>query len=281
MMINKQILAVFLAGLVDMMLAAQGVAQAPAQAVSPKTSSDTAASNAGVGPQSWIARDPVTGRLYQQELVTRSVPITQWEVRPITTTVYEPQQVVTDVPSQQVTYTPTTQYVMQPRLRGWWNPLRQPVQSYEFIPVTSWQPKTETVQHPVTNTQWVPKQQVVYAPQPVQRLQAQQQIVSRELPQPPAGYVPSANPSGYATAPMFAAQRQPLISIPILAQQRLLPWPTAAPAVAMRSVVGNGLRPISNAAAPSYTAPLQTASSASAGMARDPMQSGMAATVLR
>ena len=263
------------------MLAAKGVAQAPSPAASQEASAGAATTGNGAEPTSWIARDPLTGRLYQQELVTRCVPTTQWEVRPVTTTGYEPQQVVTNVPSQQVTYTPTTQYVMQPRLRGWWNPLRQPVQSYEFVPVTSWQPQTQTVQHPATTTQWVAKQQVVYTPQPVQRLQTQQQIVSRELPQPPAGYVPGTIPSGYTAAPMLAAQRQPLVTIPILAQQRLLPWPSGAPVNAMRSVVGNGLRPISNAALPSYSAPLQTASSASAGMARDPMQSGMSATILR
>lgn len=263
------------------MLGDKGAAQSPTPPASQETSS-TAISGSGAGPRSWIARDPVTGRLYQQELVTRSVPTTQWEVRPLTTTVYEPQQVVSNVPSQQVTYIPTTQYVMQPRLRGWWNPIRQPVQSYQFVPVTSWQPQTQTVQHPVTTTQWVPKQQIVYAPQPVQRLQTQQHIVSRELPQPPAGSVPNSLASGYATAPLLAAQPRPLITIPILAQQRMLPWPSGAPVNAMRSVVGSGLRPINQAVAPSYAAPLQTASSsASAQMARDPMQSGMAATILR
>lgn len=279
-MTSKRTLAVLLFALAGMMLAVTGVAQPPASPDSLAASS-TATPDTGAEPRSWIARDPVTGRLYQQELVTRSIPTTQWEVRPLTTTVYEPRQVVSNVPSQQVTYTPTTQYVMQPRLRGWWNPLRQPVQTYEFVPVTSWQPQTQTVQRPVTTTQWVPKQQIVYAPQPVQRLQTQQQIVSRELPQPPAGYAPSAIASGYAATPMLAAQPRPLITIPILAQQRMLPWPSGAPASAMRSVVGNGLRPISNAVATNYAAPLQTASSASAQVARDPMQSGMAATILR
>ncbi|MEZ6081457.1 MAG: hypothetical protein R3C56_39040 [Pirellulaceae bacterium] len=52
----------------------------------------------------------------------------------------------------------------------------------------------------------------------------------------------------------------------------MLPWPSGSPVNAMRSVVGNGLRPINNTVAPSYAAPLQTASSASAQVARDPMQ---------
>lgn len=277
---SKRTLTVILAVLAGMILSAKVVAQ-PLTTPASKETSPSATSGTGAEPRSWIARDPATGRLYQQELVTRSVPTTQWEVRPVTTTVYEPRWVVSNVPSQQVTYTATTQYVMQPRLRGWWNPLRQPVQSYEFVPVTSWQPQTQTVQQPVTTTQWVPKQQIVYAPQPVQRLQTQQQIVSRELPQPPAGYDPSAIAGGYATVPMLAAQPRPLITIPILAQQRMLPWPSGAPVNAMRNVVGNGLRPISNSVAASYAAPLQTASSASAQVARDPIQSGMAATILR
>ncbi|MEZ6081458.1 MAG: hypothetical protein R3C56_39045 [Pirellulaceae bacterium] len=100
-----------------------------------------------------------------------------------------------------MTYTPTTQYVMQPRLRVGGTHAPASAELAEFVPVTSWQPQTQTVQLPVTTTQWVPKQQIVYAPQPVQRLQTHQQIVSRELPQPPAGYVPTAIASGYATAP--------------------------------------------------------------------------------
>lgn len=289
-MSSKLALAMFSVGLLGALLATTGSGQPPTQSTATPTAqppSTPAGAGNGSEQRSWVARDPLTGRLFQQELVTQTVPTTQWEVRPVTTTVYEPRQVVTSVPSQQVTYTPTTQYVMQPRLKGWWNPLQQPVQTYEFVPVTSWQPQTQTVQQPVTTTQWVPRQQVVYVPQAVQRMQTQQQIVSRELPQPSGSYVPSSaapngyNPAAYAPATMMAAQPRPLVTIPLLAQQRILPWPSGAPANAMRNMVGSGLRPISNAVAPTYSAPLQSASSASSQVARDPMQSGMSATILR
>lgn len=247
---------------------------------------NTAAANVGTSEnRSWIARDPVTGRLFQQEVVSVSVPTTQWEVKPVTTTVYEPQSVLKSVPGQQTTFTPSTQYVMQPRVRGWWNPLRTPVQAYEYVPVTSWKPQTQTVEQQIATVQWVPKAQIVYVPQAVQKMQTQQQIVSRELPQPPANYHPSQT--------MLATQPKPLLTIPILAQQRILPWPTVNPTIAtngsyanaanpsVRSVVGSGLRPITSALAPPYSAPLQTASSSATAKARDAFQTGMAATILR
>lgn len=239
--------------------------------------------------RSWIARDPMTGRLFQQEVVSVSIPTTQWEVKPVPTTVYEPLSVVKKVPSQQTTYAPSTQYVMQPKIRGWWNPLRTPVQAYEYVPVTTWKPQTETVEQQVATIQWVPKTQIVYVAQAVQKMQTQQQIVSRELAQPPA-----VLPTGVynSSQTMLATQPKPLLTIPILAQQRMLPWPTAnSPATTssyvnpatsgVRSVVSNGLRPIASALAPTYTAPLQTASSSAATSARDAFQTGMSATVLR
>lgn len=239
--------------------------------------------------RSWIVRDPITGQLFQQELVNVSVPTTQWEVKPVTTTVYEPQNVVKSVPSQQTTFTPSTQYVMQPRIRGWWNPLHPPVQAYEFVPVTTWQPQTQTVQQQIATVQWVPKAQVVYVPQAVQKMQTQQQIVSRALPQRPA--ISPTSPYVPPPQTMLAMQPKPLLTIPILAQQRLLPWPAtnayagtssyAGTPTTTMSVVGKGLRPITNAIAPTYSAPLQTASSSSAASARDSFQTGMAATVLR
>jgi len=229
-----------------------------------------------VDNRSWIARDPLSGRLYQQQLVTQTVPTTHWEVRPLTTTVYEPRQVVKHVPATQTTYTPTTQYVMQPRLRGWWNPLKAPVQSYSYVPVTSWQPQTQTVEQPVSSVEWVPKQQIVYVPQAVQRLQTQQHVVSRELPQPAGGYVPSGLLP--QTQPLLANQARPLFTIPLLAQQHILPWPSPAP-YPMPSPASSGLRPISSSLAPTYAAPLQASSAMQ--VARDPMQSGMSATVLR
>ncbi len=306
-MSNSAVSATILATMCLVLHTSQGFAQSgggptSASAVPAQAADQAAGGGENAAPQSWLVRDPTTGRLYQQELVTRTVPTMQWEVRPVPTTVYEPRQVVKTVPTQQVTFTPTTQYVMQPRIKGWWNPLAQPVQAYEFVPVTTWQPQTQTVQQAVTSTQWVARQQTVYVPQAVQRNQTQQQIVSREIPQPNGGYpvrgyVPSSQPALIQPpATMMAAQQnpmmtRPLISVPLLARQPSTSWngstwtnaPLYPPAssVASSSGFSNTLRPITNSFAPAYSAPLKTASSANSQVARDPTQSGMSATVLR
>lgn len=248
-------------------------------------SGDTPAATTGGAPPpasnqqngaTWIVRDPRTGRLYQQQLVTANVPTITWESKPVTQTVYEPQVTTKSVATQQTVYTPITQYVLQPKLKGLWNPFRQPVTSYEFQPVTNWIPQTQTINQPVVSQQWVAKQQTVYVPQPVQKIQQQQQLVQTELPQ--------------STLPPAAlASRAPLVTIPILARQRMLPWnpiQTSTPTAAASSMVASasaGLRPmtapVSQLRAPTYTAPLRTA--ANTMTPRDSIQSGMSATILR
>jgi hypothetical protein len=261
----------------------------PTSANSNTAKSDNAAAVIPPGVEdrkSWLVRDPQTGRIYQQELVSVTVPTTQWEVKPVTTTVYEPRNVTKSVPGTQVLYTPSTQYVMQPKLRGWWNPLRQPVQAYEFVPVTSWQPQTQTVQSQVSTIEWVAKQQVVYVPQSVQRLQTQQQIVSREVP-PTAAAALAGTAANYPYA--LAGQPKPLINIPVLSQQRVLPWPenrasygyASTPSTTMRGAVSSGLRPIASAISPSYSAPLQPSNNPSNVASRDAFQTGMSPTILR
>ncbi|MEZ6134364.1 MAG: hypothetical protein R3C53_05570 [Pirellulaceae bacterium] len=232
----------------------------------------TSGSNAAV-----IVRDPRTGRLFRQQIVSVSVPTVEWESKPVTQTVYEPQLTVKNVPTQQTIYTPVTQVVIQPKVVGLWNPFRQPVMTYEYKPVTTWVPQTQTVSQAVTSQQWVPKQQTVYVPQPVQKMQTQQQLVQTEIPQPTT---PAAQPL-YANV---NSSRAPLVSIPLLARQRMLPWPAQTNvSPAPLANVANGLRPVTSSIArlsPSnYSAPMRTASSQTA--ARDGMQTGMTATVLR
>ncbi len=259
------------------LLAIASTAMTTAQAQT--TSESAAKSSDGRSNQSWVVRDPATGRLFQQSVITVTVPTTQWEVRPVMTTVYEPTRELKTLPTQRTIYTPHTQYVMQPRLRGWWKPLRQSVQAYEYVPVTTWQPQTQTMNTQMATVQWVPKQQVVYVQQPVRRMQTQQQVVLNEISQPSIH-------AGVQSQPMLAAQPQPLIRIPLLAQQRMLPPPSVDSAIvtqqaaSLRSTASTGLRPINNAAATGYNAPLRTAAASDASM-RDTFQTGMAATVLR
>ena len=177
--------------------------------------SANAATNASLQPvaptKPWIVRDPATGRVFQQQLVPVSVPVTRWEPRTIEQTVYEPgiSTQVQQVP--QTTYSPRTQYVMQPKLTGWWNPFKQPVQAYQYVPVTNWVEQTQQVPNPITRPQWVPRQQKIVVYQQVQGTEIRQQLVQTELPQPQI-------PASIASVP---APRQPLIRLPILAQQRI------------------------------------------------------------
>ena len=227
----------------------------------------------------WIVRDPSTGRLYRQQLVNVTVPTVQWESKPVTQTVYEPKLTTKNVAVQQTVYAPVTQYVMQPRLKGWWNPFRQPVTSYEFQPVTTWLPQNRAVNTPLTTQEWVPRQQTVYVPQAVQKMETQQQLVQTEIPQP-----------GGLPVSAIAQQRPPLFRIPVLAQQRVLPWPpvnSGSLASSPDALANNGGLPVASPSPiaglrpSSYAAPLRTASAVAGSQMRDQLQSGMSATVLR
>jgi hypothetical protein len=63
----------------------------PSEGVSPVA----ALPSEGVSPTAagWIVRDPFSGRLYHQRLVTVTVPTVQWETKPVTQTVYTPKVV--------------------------------------------------------------------------------------------------------------------------------------------------------------------------------------------
>ena len=272
----------------------------------PTTATESRSSQHGPEQAPWLVRDPRTGRLYQQQVVNVSVPTVHWETKQVTQTVLAPRFVTREVPVQQTVYTPRTQMVLQPSLRGWWNPFRQTT-AYVARPVTSWVASTTTVNQKVTQQEWAPQQRSVTVQQPVTRMQTQQQIVQTEIPQP-SHVTPAVSQASYSA-------RQPLFRLPILARQRMLPWQpigssqafqqssfiqpnyaaassSSAPATTYPNRFNNsGLRPIaaaSNAIATmqssNYTAPLRTAttnSTSSTAYGRDPMQSGMSATVLR
>ena len=244
---------------------------------SPKTSNNDAATPS----QPWIVRDPATGRLFQQQLVPFSVPVTRWEARTIEQTVYEPNITSRVLQIPQTTYTPNTQYVMQPKVRGGWNPFRPPVQAYQYVPITNWVLQTQQIQQAVPVQQWVPKQQKIVVYQQLQTTEIRQQLVQTELPQP-------QTPQAIANVP---TPRQPLFRLSVPAQQRVLPYtvPSTSP------YANNGLRPVASPRSPlvfpplalpriatsPYAAPLQTTTSLNATASRDFFQSGMQPTVLR
>lgn len=252
-----------------------------------------------------VVRDPLSGKLYRQQIVNVSVPTTTWESKPVQETVYERRLMTRFVPSQQIVYEPRTTYVMQARVRGRWNPFRRTTTAYVHRPVTSWVAVSRPVSHPVTTQHWVASQQTVYVPQMVQKNETQQRLVQTELPrtnQPNQmqsfganSRLASANLRSQPAA-LAGYQRRPLINLPILAKQRLLPWPARNQQIAYATPI---MRPLSRAAQPSafqpsnlrpiqtgkiaaYSAPLRTASSdTGSSFTRDANQVGMAPTVLR
>lgn len=238
---------------------------------------DNGATETGAN-QAWIVRDPSTGRLYRQQMVTVHVPTTAWETKQVTQTVYEPEIVTNYVATEQTVYAPKTQYVLQHRVRGRWNPFRRTTATYEYEPVTTWVPATQTVSTPVTTRKWNPKQQTLTVQTPVAKIEQQTQLVQTEIPQP--------------VTTMLANRQAPLVRVPLLARQRMLPWPPISQSPRLAQVgISRGqapanfasnsqLRPIAGPSSAAYSAPLRTASSA-ASMSRDSIQVGMSATVLR
>lgn len=264
--------------------------------------SNAAASSSPANPsqngKSRIVQDPYTGRTYRQEVVDVKVPTTRWEQKAVTQTYYEPVTTTKYVTTQQVVYVPQQTYALQSYMVGRWNPFRNPALAYYYRPVTNWIPALQNQQVPLTSQNFVPKQRTVYVSQPVQREETTQQIVTTEIPS--QGVITPAGPNQVQPNVMYASQPAPRVRIPILANQTPLTsfaantssaWNTSRnslAAVTPRPLanpgVATGLRPIANAAAnyrsTTYSAPMRTASAA-ASLGRDPLQSGMSATVLR
>ncbi|MFN3190959.1 MAG: hypothetical protein ACE361_10590 [Aureliella sp.] len=260
-----------------------------------------------------VVRDPVTGRLFQQQIQSVQVPVVRWESKPQTQTVYEPEVSTRYVAVPQLTYVPVSSQVLYPVTRGLWNPFRTPVQAYEYRTVTQYQPRVQNYSVPVSTQKWVPKKQTIYVPQPVQRTETRQQVVTTEIPgNRPVSHstIPPAN------ANLYAAQPSPRLRIPILARQSYLHsdptslstqsafptyltapvtagYPGGSPLqnrrLAFASVPGTSeparLRPVAEPSAisglnpPRSNPPYRTASRGS--FSRDTSQSGMSATVLR
>ena len=226
-------------------------------------------------PESWLVRDPRTGRLYRQYWQTVSTPTTQWHPKAIKETVYEPQYITTSFPSQQTVFVPQTKQVLHQKVVGKWNPFRQTAVQYKYLPVTSWVPRTQTVNVPVTSQRWAAREATTYRWEPQTKLVQQKQLVSTEVPQ---------------SNQVFAASSQPaLINFPILKNQQPAPlrrtaaalaraWQPSTPQPVNPPPLPN---PIAQATAASYSAPMRTAAAPSSSFSRDTMQAGMSATVLR
>lgn len=237
-------------------------------------------------------RDPITGRTYRQELVNVKVPTTTWESKAATQTVYEPVVTTKYATTQKVVYVPQQSYELQPYISGGWNPFKAPAYAYRYQAVTRWIPTLQNQTVPLTSQNYVAKQKTIYVAEPVTKDRIQQQIVTTEIP---ASSLPAGTAPGTLTPNVrYASQPAPRIRIPLLARQQLLGSQqtaaarpnliAAAPQPVLSTPAATGLRPINDAASgfrsSTYTAPLRTASTNSS-LSRDPLQSGMSATVLR
>jgi hypothetical protein len=226
----------------------QGTATAPSQ---PPQNAAVGNSVPPLPPASWVVRDPTTGRLYQQQLANVTVPVTRMQATTVDQLSYELQTQTRVEQVPQTVFKGTTQYVLQPKLRGWWNPMREPVQSYESVPITTWEPQTQMALRPTVVQQWVAKPQKVVVYQPVQTVETRTQVIQTPLPSTP-GTQPftstGTQPSGLAASIPFSPSAtsmptsgQPLIRLPLLARQRMLPWSSLNPAAPPPAA---GLRPI-------------------------------------
>ena len=227
-------------------------------------------------PESWLVRDPRTGRLYRQQWQTVSTPTTQWRPKAVKQTVYEPQVVTTTFQTNQTVFVPQTRQVLHQRVVGRWNPFRPTAVQYQYRPVTSWVPQNQTLRIPVATQRWTSREETSYRWEASTKMVPQKQLVSTEIPQP-------------GTNLMAASSAPALINIPILRNQHPAPlrrtanaitraWQPAYPVPVNPTPPPN---PIAQAGAASYSAPLRTASSSNGSFSRDSMQAGMSATVLR
>ena len=252
------------------------------------------ATSASLPAQATLIRDPRTGRLYKQELQTFDQPVTRWQRKVVDRTVATPQTVIENHQVPQTTYVARTEYVMQSRLKGWWNPFTQPTYAYEYVPVTRWVPQTQLVTQQVPTVKMISRTEQIAIDEPIQTTERVQRLVTTEVnpsassiaAQPVSAPVFASYPASYTPAgyPYSSMQAQPLIArVPILSQQRMLPWQPGtlltAPASQLRSIVRSNPYATSNQS--TYSAPMNVASRPTSGWSRDLNQSGIPATVIR
>lgn len=227
---------------------------------------------------SWLVRDPWSGRVFQQQLVDVTVPVTRWEAKSAVQTVYEPTTTSILQQQSQTLFVPQTQMVMRPRTKGWWNPWRTPVQTYEYVPVTQWVPRTQAVAIPVPTQQWVPRILNVVTYQPVQTNEIRKQLVQQELPQP--NLTPNTSPRQFAYLPQ--PQKVPGTLWGSTETEKVsgnfVPNATASFGLAMRPVKPTGMP--ATVLPGTYSAPLQSHGRSNVAI-RDTLQTGLQPTVLR
>lgn len=140
----------------------------------------------------------VNGVKYKEirETVRRPTSKTEYEERQ--QTVYR-QKVTTDTRQSHFTvYVPITHYRWEAYQTGVFNPFVPVRTAYRWVPFTRWEPRTTTLDVPVTQQQWVPETKTVKVP--VRTLMFEEKEEVRRV----AVSTPPPRPS----APVVAAQPQ-------------------------------------------------------------------------
>ncbi|QDS92127.1 hypothetical protein FF011L_08630 [Roseimaritima multifibrata] len=108
--------------------------------------------------------DPSTGNVYRKVQRTIERPVTQYRNETRERTIYR-HQVSTQMQSEKRTYySPRVEYGMAPYWKNRWNPFVQPTLAYQYVPMTRWEARSETIHRPTTVTKLVPEKQVDTVP---------------------------------------------------------------------------------------------------------------------
>ena len=129
----------------------------------------------GLGQDPNIHVDPNTGMRYQRKFRTVQKPVTETKMESKVVTISRPEVVTETEPVVTTYYAPVVRHAWQPRWKGLWNPFTPATLTYEFVPQTNWEARSETVHRLRTSTRWVSEQKVVQEPKLVTAMQENQE----------------------------------------------------------------------------------------------------------
>ena len=144
------------------------------------------------------------GVTYRETRQTVRHPITETHLETRESTVYQ-NQVTTEMRAVPRTYpVAITEYHWTPVYRRTWNLLAPPVLTYELVPQTRWETRSDTMQVPYTRSDLVPQKVTQQVPVTTQRMVESQYVstVAVGVSTAGAGY---ANSAPGSTGPSAAA----------------------------------------------------------------------------
>lgn len=138
------------------------------------------------------------GTTYREIVQTVKTPVSETTYQTHTEKFYQ-ERVTTEMQqSERTYYTPVTEYSWEAYTPFSINPFAPPRIAYRWVPRTRWEPRTETVQTPVTRRELVPAERTVSRPVTTLRMVEQQQVtrVAVAPPAQPVANVASRNVIG-------------------------------------------------------------------------------------